>query len=247
MKLSKMLLGLLLSGLFFTSCKKDDASNPAATVDSNGNLSIDNAADGALYSVKELIYGDATSSNVVDESHSAFAWFGKQVPVTLKDAGKVTVNDVELDNIGGSFAYYMYFGFDQIFPSNASHWTVEGNSSNGVDGFDYTDNQAYPAGPYFTLPAKVNINSNFTITHTPINGVGGIVYTVIGSLGQKSKAVQNGASSVTFTPAEMKAVAYEHDAIGFSIMPVVYTFQMINGKKYYFVKELQYARETETL
>lgn len=75
----------------------------------------------------------------------------------------------------------------------------------------------------------------------------GVIYTIQGNKSHKSKAVKDGGSSVTFTAAELTEVAYPSDEIAVSIMPVIATPTTINGKKYYFVKQFQYLRGTETL
>lgn len=246
MKSNKTFLLLLLCGFLFTSCKKDSTADAnAASVDSNGNLQVDNEADGACYAVNTRTFLSTTGTDYYDIS-SSFAWFGKQQPVSLKDAGTVSANDNELTNLGG-YNVYMYIGADDIFPSNAINWSIAGNSTSGIAAFDYTDNTAFPTGPNFTLPSSVNINNNFTISFTPVSNVTGIVFSVQGNIGRKNKAVKGGAGSVTFTSAEMKEVALEHDAIAFMVMPVLATPVTINGKKIYFVKQTQYQRETTTL
>src|SRR5690606_9870507 len=99
----------------------------------------------------------------------------------------------------------------------------------------------------FVLPATVNINNPLTINFSPVTNVSGIVYTLKGNKGEKNKAVLNGASSVTFTSAELQEVAFTEDAIGVGVMPVIYQPTTLNGKKIYFVKQFQYLRETTTL
>ena len=164
---------------------------------------------------------------------------------TLKDAGDVTVNEFALTNFGG-FNYYNYIGLDTLFHGNEARWQVAGNSANAIAGFSHTDNIPFPTGGDFTLPERINITQNFTINYTPINNAYGIVYSVKGNKGQKNKAVLGGGSSVTFSAAELSAAAFANDAIAFSIMPLALAPASYNGKKYYFVKQFQYARETKT-
>lgn len=245
MKLSKLCSLAALFVLLFAGCKKssDDTPPPAPpSVDPSGNLKVASDADGACYSIKMRVYYDNSGPDH-DEIDAAYAWFGSQT--AFKPAGTVSVNTYDLMNLGG-INYYQYIGFDQVFPSNAAAWNVQGNTSAGVPGFTYTDNTPFASGGYFTLPASVNINNPLTINFTPISNVAGIVYTVQGNMGRKSKAVANGASSVTFTSAEMKEVAFANDAIAFHVMPVTFNLQTINGKKIYFVKQFQHSRETVT-
>jgi hypothetical protein len=245
MKLSKLCTFLGLSILLFASCKKssDDNNTPQPpTVDANGNLSVSSDADGAVYAIKQRLYDD-NSSALYDEFHSAFAWFGSQT--SFKPAGNVKVNNYDLMNLG-SVNYYTYIGFDTLFPTNTANWVVTGDAAAGVPGFTYSDNTAFTTGGSFTLPASININNPLTVNFAPITNVAGIVYTLQGNITTKHKAVANGASSVTFSSAELKEVAFPNDQIAVHIMSVAYTTQTINGKKIYFVKQYQHSRETVT-
>ncbi|GAA4317638.1 hypothetical protein [Flaviaesturariibacter amylovorans] len=244
MKITKLLPLLGLALLVLASCKKksDDTDNNTPTVDANGNLRVASDADGAVYAIKMHLH-EGHNGTSVDEMYTAYAWFGSQT--AFKPAGEVKVNGYDLMNFGG-INYYGYAGFDQLFPNNTATWTVQGDAAAGVPGFTHTDNTAFASGGQFTLPASININNSFTLNFTPINNVAGVVFSIIGNNGEKHKAVANGASSVTFTSAEMKEVAYTQDQIGFQITSVAYTQQTINGKKIYFVKQNQHARETVT-
>ena len=247
MKIFKLSLFLGLSMLLLASCQKDvdnnnNTSNPP-TVDANGNFRVSSDADGACYVIKSRLYDD-NSSPAYDEFQTAFAWFGSQT--AFKPAGVVNVNNYELMFLSG-VNYYTYVGFDTLVSSNAATWTVEGNTSAGVPGFTHTDNTSFATGGTFVLPASVNINNALTVSFAPISNVAGVVYTLQGNKGQKSKAVANGASSVSFSPAELQEVAFPQDAIAVHIMSVAYTVQTINGKKIYFVKQFQHSRETATL
>ena len=140
----------------------------------------------------------------------------------------------------------MTAGFDTLFPTNSANWVISGDATAGVPGFTYNDNAAFASGGSFTLPASVNINAPLTVNFSPINNVAGVVFSVQGNITTKHKAVANGASSVTFSSAELKEVAFPADAVAVHIMSVAYTAQTINGKKIYFVKQYQHSRETLT-
>lgn len=246
MKLREVFCLFGIAAVLFTSCKKESASdpvNPPAAVDANGNLPVAGDADGACYSITTRQYYENTGSDHLD-LYSAFAWFGKAT--AMKDAGAVSVNSTSLTNPGG-LNYYWYMGLDELFPTASAEWNVEGSSANGIPGFTHTDNTAFPAGGDFTLPATVNINNGLNVSYAPVSNVLGVVYSIRGNKGQKNKAVANGGSSVSFTAAELAEVAYEHDGVAVSIMPVTATPVVINGKKIYFVKQFQYLREAKTL
>ncbi len=248
MRKINLLSGLVFSFLLLESCQKeasfseDDNNQQNVSVDANGNLSLNSDADGAFYAIKQYMY-DSYTGNTNDEFQYALAWFGS--PASMKDGGDVTVNTIPVDFIGG-VNYYMYIGFDVLFSGNSTAWTASGNSGNAISAFNHTDNSAFPSGGYFTLPAKINIANSFTLNYTATGNVAGTVYEVIGTKGTKRKAVGGASNSVTFSPAEMQEVANTADAIAFTVMPVSYTTASYGGKKYYFVKQSQYARETET-
>jgi hypothetical protein len=238
---------LFLALVLFSSCKKDDAPAPpdGVTVGPDGSLNPQNA-DGALYVIESRNYTSNSGTNY-DRTQTAFAWFGK-FPA-LVDAGIVKVNDNELDNI---FNYYSTSSFltfqDTLFSGTNANalWNVQGNAGAGVPAFTHNDNSTLPVGPGFTLPASVNINNSLTINHTGTGGAVGVLYTLAGDNGDTTKYVPNTSSSMTFTSAEIKSVAVSRGRIGVSVMPVTYTTATYGGKKYYFVKQHQYTRETVT-
>jgi hypothetical protein len=250
MRIFKLFGASLLFLSLFSSCKKDDAEDidagvPSVTVDANGNVNLGTDAKGALYGVITKTYG-GLGSTIIDENHFAYSWFEDQT--NTKNAGNVSVNNEPLDYIQG-FPWYTFFsGFDLILDNgNQMKWVVAGNAADNISGFTYTDNTPMPSAPGFQLPAKININNSYTINNAAPTGATGVIYGVIGDIKSLSKYVPNASTSYTFTSQELKSVAISNDVIGFTVMPVVLTNSVINGKKYYFVKQLQYQRETETL
>ncbi|MBK6936470.1 MAG: hypothetical protein IPH18_05990 [Chitinophagaceae bacterium] len=163
----KLLSLLLFSFLLLQSCQKeasfnDDNNQQNFTVDANGNLSLSSDADGAFYAIKQLLY-DSYSGNANDEFQYAMAWFGS--PTSMKDGGDVTVNTFPVDFIAG-VNYYVYVGFDDLYPTNTVAWTASGNSGNSIQPINHSDNTTFPQGGYFTLPAKINISNSFTLNYT---------------------------------------------------------------------------------
>lgn len=250
MKTKNFLLTLLSGFILFSSCKKQDVQStttpPAIKVNADGSLNIADA-DGAFYTV---VTKDFTTNNstTFDESHMAYAWAGKFPAVV--DAGIVKANNIVINKYG---PYYMSLAVlqtgDTLFKGVNCNtvWNVQGNSSSGVAAFTYTDNTTMPAAPTFTLPASININNNLTISHASTGGTLGVLYMLSGDNGDTTKYIANTSSTVTFTSAEIKSVAKSQSAISIAIMPVTYTTSTIGGKKYYFVKQNEYVRETATL
>jgi hypothetical protein len=247
MKTSKILAILSLAVILFSGCKKDDVTPPSdITINADGSLNISDA-DGAFYAIQIRNY-DTYNSSSYEASQVAYAWFGKFPAIV--SGGIVKVNNTELDNI---MNYYTAFGFlsfgDTLFTgSNATaNWNIQGNAATGIAAFTHTDNAALPTAPAFTLPASININNSLTVNHSSTGGNMGVLYTLIGDNGDTTKFVPNSSSTITFTSAEIKSVAVSGGgAIGLSVMPVSYSNASYGNKKYYFVKQHQFTRETVT-
>lgn len=248
MKIKNILLSLLTGLIIFSGCKKDDVQNtdPTVKVNADGSLNASDA-DGAFYTVvmKEF---DTNTSSSYEEIQMAYAWTGKFPAIV--DAGIVKANNIPIDNLGNFYMSVAVLSFsDTLFkgPGYNTVWNVQGNPGAGVPAFTHTDNTALPAAPAFTLPAAVNINNNLTVNHTPTGGALGVLYTLTGDNGDTTKYVANSSSSVTFTSAEIKSVARSNGRIVLAIMPITFNTATYGGKKYYFVKQYQYFRETATL
>lgn len=248
MKTNQILAVLAVAILLFSSCKKDEVPTPAegVTVNADGSLNL-NDADGAFYAIQIRNYATYNGSSY-DANQVAYAWFGKFPSIV--SGGIVKVNNTELDNM---MNYYSAVGFlsfgDTLFTgSNANaSWNVQGNSGAGISAFTHTDNSSLPAGPAFTLPASININNSLTVNHTSTGGNIGVLYTLAGDNGDTTKFVANTSSTVTFSSSEIKSVAISGgNPIGLSIMPVSYSTASYGNKKYYFVKQHQFTRETVT-
>jgi hypothetical protein len=239
---------VLSLGLFlFTGCKKNNTIGATAsiTVNPDGSVNFPDA-DGTLYAVQVKSY-DTYNGTSYSASQVANAWFGTFPNIT--DAGIVKANSKVLTN---TYNYYNAMAFlnsgDTLFTGNGATvtWNVQGNTISGVPAFSHTDNAALPAGPEFTLPTAININNSITINHTATTGNIGVIYTLSGSKGDTTKFIASSSSSITFSSTEVQAVAVSSDYISLSVMPVNYTSAVYSGKKYYFVKLLQYRRETIT-
>jgi hypothetical protein len=238
---------LFLALVLFSGCKKDitPATPDKVTIGPDGSINPENA-DGALYVIESRNF-TTNNSTSYDRFQTALGWFGKFPAVV--DGGIVKVNDNQLSNL---FNYYNASAFlefqDTLFKGTNANalWNVQGNAAAGVPAFTHTDNTPLPVGPSFTLPTSVNINNSLTVTHTPTGGAVGVLYSLRGDNGDTTKYVANTSSSITFTSGEIKSVAVSNGQIGLSIMPVTYSTATYGGKKYYFVKQNQYTRETVT-
>lgn len=249
MRSKKIFSTLALALILMAGCKKDDVpKNQTETVSVNpdGSLKLEDAG-GAFYSIQIKNYL-SNSGSAFDENQEAFAWVGN-FP-TLVDAGTIKLNDHELNNWGNYYVSSAVLEFgDTLFnaASGNATWNIAGNPDTGVPAFTHADNAPFPTAPSFTLPAQININNNLTITHTSTGGNVGVLYTLSGNNGDTTKHVLNTSSSMTFTSAEIKAVAEGNSEVAVSVMPVSYSSAIYGGKKYYFVKQHQYTRQTATL
>ncbi len=243
MRSSRIFYLFSISILLLTSCKKDEPSEPVTTVTVNesGNVSVAADASGAFYSILVREHMEPAGS-LYDDYEMAMAWLGSATD--MKDAGTVTINANSLANIGMGANFYVSEG-STLFNGNNTAWAVSGNAASGITGFNHADNTGFPAGGEFTLPPTIDITKTLTIAHTPTTGI--VVYVITGEKGTKTKIVQESASSVTFSPAEMAEVAIPNDEITVGVMTVAISpAATYNGKKYYFVKQFQHLRYTET-
>lgn len=248
MKTKNILITLFAGLVLFSGCKKDDVQNPDPTVKVNADGSLNASdADGAFYTFVSKDF-TTNSSSTYEEVHMAYAWTGKFPNIV--DAGIVKANNIPIDNMSNLYMTLSLLSFgDTLFKGSNFNtvWSVQGNAATGVPAFTHTDVTALPAAPAFTLPAAININNNLTINHSSTGGVLGVLYTLTGDNGDTTKYVANTSNSITFTSAEIKSVAETNSAVSISIQPITYSTAMYGGKKYYFVKQYQYVRQTATL
>lgn len=252
MKSNNFFLGVFISCILFSSCQKEieqdqNPTTPApVTVNADGSLNVADA-NGAFYTVLTKSF-NTNNSTTYDEIHMAYAWAGKFPAVV--NAGIIKANNIEVANMSNFYMTLSVLPFmDTLFKGTNYNtiWSVQGNTTSGVPPFSHTDNSIMPAGPAFTLPAGININNNLTVSHTSTGGALGVLYTLTGDNGDTTKFVAKTSSSITFTSSEVKSVAISNSAVVLSIMPIGYSTATYAGKKYYFVKQYQYVRETATL
>ena len=247
MNITKIVTAICFLFFSLAGCKKDNITGNQGGVTVNTDGSVDfSDADGVLYAIQIRNYQNYNGS-VYSASQVVNAWFGESTAST--DAGIVKANSKVLNNISNFYnsTFFLNAG-DTIFTESSPGivWNVQGNTATGVPAFIHTDASPFPAGPEFTLPASININNSLTVNHSATTGNIGVIYTLSGSRGDTTKFIANGSSSITFSSNEIKAVSISNDYIGLSVTVVNYTTASYNGKKYYFVKQQQYTRDSIT-
>lgn len=253
-KLTMPVFVLLALLTLVSACKKDDDNNNNNNNNNNsnplsqalgGSPAIPSGAAGALYAVNNYVESyDEDGALQIDQIGTAYAWFDSYT--STKDAGTVSCNTYDLDNnlLGSALPwYYTLNGYLDFSSTNTAQWSVAGNSSTGVTGFNYTDNTTFPKCS-FSVPSAISRNSALTITNTNIGSNDAVFYTLYTQGSQKiNKAMPANSTSVTFTAAEIQSVApVSGTQIGVQVMPVKIKDVSLNGKTYYFVKQWAYGK-----
>ena len=236
-----------------SACQKDDDtnnnnnnnnSNPLSQA-LGGSPSIPSGAAGALYAVNNYVESDdGFGGTQIDELGTAYAWFDSYTTTT--NAGIVSCNTTELNNTfaGTSLPwYYTLSSYLDFSGTNTAAWSVAG--ANGVTGFTYTDNTAFPKCN-FTVPASISRSNGLTVNNTNTGSNDAVFYTLYAAGAQKvTKSMPANSTSATFTAAEIQSVApVSGTQVGVQVMPVKLTPVTQNGKTYYFVKQWAYAKFT---
>lgn len=230
---------MTLAVVFFaSSCERDDDNGN----NNNNNSGVPTDAAGALSVIKlQTVEGTDTST-----TSTAAAWFGSYTQT--QHAGAITVNGEELaDSLSGiSLGVYQYTGYALDFSSTSNAvWVVPG--SNTVTAFTHTDNTPFHTIG-FDVPPSVSLNNSYTVNVTNTSsGYEAISIEITGAASQTKvrKYLQNGATSATFTSAELKSVApYSGYPIAVNATIVGLTDATYNGKKYYFSKSYSLVKQT---
>jgi hypothetical protein len=249
MKISKILTSLLLVVVVATSCKKEKQEESKTPDAAKQAVSAPNDADGAMYSIIIKNYDTNDPSSSYDLVSTPTAWFGNAT--NSKDAGKVSLNGYDLESIPyAGFPWYFGFGFENHFAqTDDAEWTIEGNTANGINSFSHIDKTPFCKSATFSLPNTINSNNSYTINHGAATGnVLGIAYTVAGDLGRKdfTSTVAN-SKSYTITSDVLKSVASPQTELTVQVMVFTSSFEIKNGKKYYFIKQYAHSKHATIL
>ena len=254
MKKLRLILPVLLLTMF--GCHKDTNTNNTQTQVTNHTpnggaaVTIPSGAAGAFYAINTINYNNNGSGYDTTDIGLGYAWFGNYT--TTQNAGSVYVTGDSLytnnPNLGClvTFPWYETDITNQFtFSGNSVTWNVQGNSANSIPAINYTDNTAFPVVTGLTLPYPVSIASSVTVHFTVTGAYDAIFYAISGAGGQQTSFTgTNGATSATFTSAQLSAVTSSGSELSITIMPVKLTPYTVSGKTYYFVKQGAYSVTT---
>ncbi|HEY0262563.1 MAG TPA: hypothetical protein VGB95_06015 [Chitinophagales bacterium] len=238
----------ITSVLFVSSCHQDDNNS------NNNNTNPQASATSVPTDANGAFYAGLTNEEIMDENNvvtgtqdmpTAKAWFGTYT--ATQHAGTVTVNGETLvDSLSGyPIPWYNYYGDNlEMFSTSSAtaQWEVSGSST--VTGFNHTDNTAFPTVT-IAVPSSISIANSYTLTLANVSADNNGVVVAIGGAGgtNVTKTLAAGATSVTFTSAELHSVAPTAGyPISVNAVVTKYTSATYNGKKYYFVKQYEVAR-----
>jgi hypothetical protein len=251
--------------LIVTGCQKEGSvengnapTNDDITVQltADGQLLIGPDAAGVLTATKYQGYFRISTFNVIDSIYSEYAgaWFENQnnsANVGIVKAGAQTLTK----QASAGNTYYTDPAtagpFFPVFRANDEvQWSVQGNTALGIPGFSHYDVELMPRMPYFTLPDTVDISQPLTINHSQTApDVVAVFYAAMidsASIFRTAKLVMGNPTSVTFTSAELNAIAAGSSitTISIIVMPISVSKAVYNGRKYYFCKRKSVQFET---
>lgn len=237
--------------LFFTSCKKEETTptvpnknptnqtgpTPVTPTPSGGNIS------GALISIRMKYTTQPTGSPMpidVNSEMGLAVFYSAAGSTTKADAGKVSVNTVNLDKqsdnsylktayIGGTPAD---LGFDKT-----SDWNIAGSGS--VTAFSYDHNVKFPeyTGDVPSSITKAN-GISLSFTGATLTGADSVYVVIAAGSNNIVKSYAANAGNITISAADLQNLpAVTDNSAVFEICPFKYNEVVKNGKTYFFIKE----------
>jgi hypothetical protein len=210
------------------ACKKSNNNGPGFTIlpGSKGLPSIPTDAAGVFYAENILVYDTNISW--------AEAWFGKAD--SSKYAGSVTCkgDSMSLDpwwrryEVGNNgINHFAFIG------NNSVEWTIEGNDSNNIPPFTYTDNSILPTVSRFdSLTSAVNLSQPLTLNYAVSNSADSIIISISDIL---TVSMPSNSNSVTFPSSLLQQFSGMY-GLSIAVSGIKSTTYNVNGLTYYFVK-----------
>ena len=235
MKNSKTSLFVLICSLsmLISSCKKEDiipeepAPTPVSTP-AGSTTPTPIGADGVMWAIK--------SSSVVQgftiEIGTAVGIFMNGT-TDLVNVGTVSVNS---QNLTAASTKTYTFTPNQAMPtgldfSSSTNWSVSGGNGHAAFTYD-ASSLVFPTGSAITSSATVTKANGYTLTCSAVSAADSTLFII----GNVSKTLSGSANSCTFSASELSGLSAGTSVA--MIVPYKLTQTTINGKNYYFGKEL---------
>jgi hypothetical protein len=243
------LITILLIGLVFTSCKKNE--NIDDTTQTGSQVTLPSGVAGAFY---------AMSITSIDEQSGVYdttvlpgvitAWFTNSTQ-TL-DAGNVTCNGYKLklkDTAAGTvFTKPWYLGGSMNLNTTTlahAQWVATGNATNNISSINYTDNASFATLNSFIVPVTASTsgyNISYSFGNTTTNDQ--FVYHVEGPNGELDGKLSGATGSLNITSAMISKVSASKENVFVQVAAVKVNTTTINGNLFAFVKQLHYEKST---
>lgn len=235
MKNSKTSLFVLicLLSILISSCKKEDVipEEPAPTpVSTPGGSTtpVPTDADGVMWAIKS----SSTVQGFTIEIGTAVGIFMNGT-TDLVNVGTVSVNSQNLTAASNNAYTYapnqtMPTGLDF---SSSTNWSVSGGNGHAAFTYD-ASSLVFPTGSAITSSATVTKANGYTLTCSSVSAADSTLFII----GNVSKTLAGSANSCTFSASELSGLSAGTSVV--MIVPYKLTQTMINGKNYYFGKEL---------
>lgn len=221
----------ILCGLVVVSCKKkEDTVTDPSTINTPAGSTTPTFtdADGVMWAVKST---STVSGFTFDIGLAVGVFFNGTTDYV--NVGAVSANGLGLAaQTNNSYVYTpAQSNPTGIDFSSGVLWDVAG--ANGHAAFSYdVSSTAFPTGSAITSGSTVTIANGYTLTCSSVNGADSTLFLV----GNISKTMAGSATSCTFSAAELSGLVAGSTVV--QIAPYSIIDQTINGKKYYFGKEV---------
>lgn len=235
MKNTKTAFFILLCslGLIVSSCEKEDLIPEEPTpvpvnTPSGSTTPIPVNADGVMWAIKS----SSTVQGFTIEIGTAVGIFMNGT-TDLVNVGAVSVNTQSLTAASNN-AYT--FAPNQTMPtgldfSSSANWSVAGGSGHAAFTYD-ASSLAFPTGSAITSSATVTKANGYTLTCSSVSAADSTLFII----GNVSKTLVGSANSCTFSASELSGLSAGTSVA--MIVPYKLMQTTINGKNYYFGKEL---------
>ncbi|GCD77162.1 MAG: hypothetical protein ACK4EX_10875 [Thermaurantimonas sp.] len=237
--LSAMLILLLLTQAM--SCEKDDKNENPDQQQNSTPTPTPSDANGVLVNLKLFNTQSTPVGNIEIEFGGAAAYFldanGK-----FQDAGEVTVDGThKLKKQTGAMENYYFYEQTASNPTGIEYgsqiqWSVSGSSA--VQAFNHTISGSMPTVGQITTTGTLS-KSGCTINVASVTGADSVMFQI----GGKVKTRPGNATSCEFSADDMKDVGTGLQLV--QVLPYKIQGATINGKKYYFVREVSRTKMLE--
>lgn len=241
----KFIIMFLVAAVVFTNCKKDDDDDDDNNNNNNQTATTPNTTpefedgDAVLVALKSTSFTSVSGYDIETVIGMAVGAFPDAANSgSFLDAGSITCEGKELTKYTNNSYLFSPTATDYTgisFSSNVQ-WEVSGNSANSIDPISQSVSIGWPTvSKIKDNPSTINTSADFTLeADGGISNADSVIFALYGGTGDPLMVTKAGASSHTFTAAEMSGLT----GSGFAqIVAYKYMTGVFGSKNIYFVNE----------